>query len=818
MAPMVRWEGQAEAGAGWKGGADLSSAAPLQAPSAKSESKRAGMGKRALIEIGYRTLTVLASPLLLLYLALRVARDRRYARGLGERLGRLPRSFRETPPGAIWLHAVSVGEVLTAVPLLKRLAGAMPWAPVYVSVTTLAGRAMAEQKLLRLAAGVFYTPFDLSFALRGVLRTLRPSLVVVLETEIWPNLYRECKRSGAQLVVLNARISDHAMPAYRRWRWLFQAPLTRPDRILAQDERAARRYRELGAPVVEVAGNLKYDFDPDSTALAPEVAAWLERLNAGPVWIAASTMPPQRDGDPDEDDLAVETFLRLKDEFPRLLLIWAPRKPERFDAAAERLRRAGVEFVRRSRWQAEGRDGGGLELPGVLLMDTIGELAAMYRAGDAVFLGGTFPHRGGHNPLEPAAFGVPVAAGPHMENFAEIAAEFDREAAWILVERPEQLAAAVGELLRDAGRRGVIGESARALARARRGATERAVETLRECYEEALSRPLPVLWKRLLLGPLTLVWRAGVSVDRELKSARARTPACPVASVGNLSLGGTGKTPFVVWLCKRLEQRGWRPGVLLRGYRRSVGPAILTAAAGAEAAVEDTGEEALIHLRAGHAAVGVGADRARVLAELSAGQGVDCAVLDDGFQHWGLRRDCDIVLIDALDPLGGGVLPLGRLREPFSALRRADAVVLTRTVEGRSYAGLVREIRRWNASVPVFFARMVAGALAPLPAGAGAFCGVGNPGAFRSTLKQAGVEPAWFEVFRDHHRYSQREVEKMLARAPALVTTEKDWLNLPAEYQSDARIRVLRIGMEVDRAEELLNLAAARLRAAATPA
>ena len=165
--------------------------------------------------MGYRALTVLASPLLLLYLALRVARDRRYARGLAERLGRLPRSFRQTAPGAIWLHAVSVGEVLTAVPLLKRLKEALPWAPVYLSVTTLAGRAMAGEKLAGLVAGVFYAPLDLTFALRAVLRALRPVLVVVMETEIWPNLYREAQRSGAQLVLLNARISDRAMPAYR---------------------------------------------------------------------------------------------------------------------------------------------------------------------------------------------------------------------------------------------------------------------------------------------------------------------------------------------------------------------------------------------------------------------------------------------------------------------------------------------------------------------------------------------------------------------------------------------------------------------------
>ncbi len=764
--------------------------------------------------MGYRALTVLASPLLLLYLALRVARDRRYARGLGERLGRLPRSFRQTAPGAIWLHAVSVGEVLTAVPLLKGLREALPWAPVYLSVTTLAGRAMAEQKLAGVVAGVFYAPLDLSFALRAVLRALQPSLVVVMETEIWPNLYRETKRSGAQLVVLNARISDQAMPSYRRWRWLFQAPLSRPDRILAQDERAAGRYRELGAERVEAAGNLKYDFDPDSARIAPDLAAWLERLNAGPVWIAASTMPPERAGDPDEDDLVVETFLRLRAGFPRLLLIWAPRKPERFDAAAERLQRAGVAFMRRSRWQG----GAALDLPGVLLVDTIGELAALCRVGDAVFLGGTFPHRGGHNPLEPAAFGVPVVAGPHMENFAEIAADFDRQAAWIRVPSGERLAAALEELLGDAGRRRVLGQRARSLAAARRGACARAVEALRASYEDALSRPLAALWKRLLLGPLTLAWRAGLSVDRAIQSARARTAACPVVSVGNLSLGGTGKTPFAVWLCGQLKQRGWRPGVLLRGYRRRGGPLILTAAPGATVAVEAAGEEALIHLRAGQAAVGVGADRGRALAGLQTGHGVDCAVLDDGFQHWRLRRDCDIVLIDALDPLGGGVLPLGRLREPFSALWRADAVVLMRTNAGRPNAGLVREIRRWNAAVPLFFARTVAGELADLPAGAGAFCGLGNPGSFRATLAQAGVQPAFFEVFPDHHCYDRHEVRELLARAPALVTTEKDWLNLPSEFQSDARIRVLPIRIEVDHAEELLNLVAARLRGAATRA
>ncbi len=332
----------------------------------------------------------------------------------------------------------------------------------------------------------------------------------------------------------------------------------------------------------------------------------------------------------------------------------------------------------------------------------MGELAGLFSLGNAVFMGGTFPHRGGHNPLEPAAFGVPVVAGPHMENFAEIAADFDAHEAWVRVTDPRELGGVLVELLDDRARMEKTGERGRELAQARRGATARAVAVLETAYEEALPMPLHPLWKRLALGPLTWVWRAGLQIDRAFRSDR-RQRVCCLVSVGNLSVGGTGKTPFVIWLCAMLKQKGRSPGVLLRGYGRRGGPDVLTLGPEPEAhleteprpsgsgcySVESAGEEAMLHLRAGYAVVGVGADRARTLVALHARYALDCAVLDDGFQHWKLRRDCDIVLIDALDPLSGGVLPLGRLREDFSALRRAHIVVITRTIPGRTYAGLV---------------------------------------------------------------------------------------------------------------------------------
>jgi tetraacyldisaccharide 4'-kinase len=259
---------------------------------------------------------------------------------------------------------------------------------------------------------------------------------------------------------------------------------------------------------------------------------------------------------------------------------------------------------------------------------------------------------------------------------------------------------------------------------------------------------------------------------------------------------------------------------------------VLTIPAGQTVPVEEAGEEALIHLKAGYGPVGVGSDRERVLIEMQARQGIDCAVADDGFQHWRLRRDCDIVLIDALNPLCGGILPLGRLREDFSALRRAHAVVVTRTVAARSYKGLVREIRRWKPDIPVFFSRIIAG-LESLPAGAGAFCGLGNPESFRTTLGQIRVvggatresassaaffQPVFFQVFEDHHRYTEAEIDGMFQRAPVLVTTEKDWFNLPERFRTDRRIIALPIRVGVEHGAELLILVRERLLAGAARA
>jgi 3-deoxy-D-manno-octulosonic-acid transferase len=389
-----------------------------------------------LIYFLYQLIEILLSPLVLLYLLYRGFKDRRYWNRLSERFGFLPASFDSTQGGSIWLHAVSVGEIMSSLELVKRLKAEHPSVPVFVSTATLAGRETAEQKLAPIVDGVFFAPLDYRSVVRRVLRTLRPALVVILETEIWPNIYRESKRAGAALLVANGRISNRALPRYVNWRWFFRHVLCWPDAILTQSDEDARRYVLAGAPAgkVRAAGNLKYDFAPPASGINREIATFLDSAKPVQVWIAASTMAPAAVGDVDEDDAVIETFQKIAR--PGLLLILVPRKPERFDIVAAKLEKANVPFVRRTALRP-------LPLPGVLLLDSIGELAALYACADVVFMGGTLAARGGHNILEPAYFGKPVITGPHMENFAEITREFEQRGALKRVRTTAELATAV---------------------------------------------------------------------------------------------------------------------------------------------------------------------------------------------------------------------------------------------------------------------------------------------------------------------------------------------------------------------------------------
>ena len=688
-------------------------------------------------------------------------RDRRYRNRVRERFGTLPPHYQRTVRDSVWLHAVSVGEVLSAVELVKRLRVALPDAPVFVSCGTVAGREAAEARLAGQADGIFYAPFDLVFAVRRVVRRIRPAAVIILETEIWPNLYAEVKRAGCALVIVNGRISDKSLPQYRRFAWFFRAPLSLPDAILVQSEQDVERYLLAGAERVQNAGNLKYDFNPRSSAPPAEVREWIER-GGGPLWIAASTVAPEFEGDVDEDDAVIAAWT------PEVRLLVAPRKPERFEAVAAKLEAAGLRFARRS---ALHRDP---EAP-ILLLDSVGELASLFSFADVVFMGGTLAHRGGHNILEPAAAGKPVIVGPHLENFAEIQQRFRAGRGMREIESASELQSASRELLRDGAE---LGARAKSLAEAERGATDRAVRTVVEARWNAVPRNVPPFALRLL----SQLWLAGGVLKRATTNTR-KLP-CPVISIGGLSMGGAGKTPVVRALARALREQGLQPAVLTRGYKRVTRERVTVLKAGSSAPVNLTGDEAQMILRDGYAHLGIGADRYQAGAAVLEQLRPDVFLLDDGFQHARVHRDLDIVVLDGLDPFAGGwSFPAGRLREPVSALERAQVVALSRT-EGRRFDGVMHRIGETPVVLlptkPVCWVECASGRRVTIDNfqidDCAAFCGLANPDAFRRTLDQLGYKPITFRAFPDHHLYSPADLADI--KGKVVLTTEKDAVKL----------------------------------------
>ena len=460
----------------------------------------------ALIYFLYWACRVLAFPLLVFYFVYRSMRDLRYLRHFPERLGGQPISSPATPSGGIWLHAVSVGEVISSAAVLRELRNRCPGLPLYVSMTTLAGRDVAKDKLQGLADRVFYAPIDYAFAVRRVLRRIRPSVVVILETEIWPVLYREAKRAGASLVIVNGRISPRAFPRYHRWRFLFKQVLQWPDAIFAQSEpdreryisnRRIARYRESARePEVRCRS-------PCSDAPQP-VRQVMEKLKPVTIWIAASTMPGRDSEDVDEDQAVIEAFQQLAPSHPGLFLILAPRKPERFLIVEKLLRDSGVRFQVRSHSTIDPD----LALPCVMLLDTIGELAGLFPLADVVFMGGSLARRGGHNLLEPAACGRPIITGPHLENFSAIAQEFREHYAMLEIEDASELAPAVEKLIEDRGLRDDLIAGAAELIEKHRGATKKAVTEILKWQDLAIPCSIPSAWTRLLLWALSRIWIA----------------------------------------------------------------------------------------------------------------------------------------------------------------------------------------------------------------------------------------------------------------------------------------------------------------------
>lgn len=401
----------------------------------------------------------------------KMATTHKYREGLSERLGRVRPFPDRRGRQVIWLHAVSVGEVLAVSRLVGELDKALPEFLLLISTTTRTGQDLARQRFG--AERVFYCPLDLPWAVRAFLKALEPRMLVLAETEFWPNLLSGCFRRRIPVAVVNARISDRSWPRYRALKGLWLPFLSRISSVLAQSETDAERLKAIGCASerVSVAGNLKFDVraaqEADATRLVKTLALGLR------IVVAGSTLEG-------EEAALLEDWPRLLAADPNLALVLAPRHPERFASVVALLEQSGIPWVRRSEWRTQAEDSIEQIRPGqIVLLDTIGELASIYSLAAVAFVGGSVVAAGGHNPLEPAQFGVPIVMGPNYVNFRAITEDLLAQDALRIAPRDE-LAATLIELLQDRQAAQAMGERARKVFDQQAGATERSVTAIRK--------------------------------------------------------------------------------------------------------------------------------------------------------------------------------------------------------------------------------------------------------------------------------------------------------------------------------------------------
>jgi 3-deoxy-D-manno-octulosonic-acid transferase len=407
---------------------------------------------------------VLASP----WWLLRLFSTQKYREGLSQRLGiRLPAHL-DSASGkkTLWIHAVSVGEVQAVLRLVRELEAALPNVRVLLSTTTRTGQQLAQQRLG--AARVFYFPLDLPFSVHRLVNYLQPSLLVLAETEFWPNMLSTCRRRGIPVVVVNARISDRSWPRYRLIRRYAEPYLANLAAVLAQSNLDRDRLLALGCRNVSVSGNLKFDVANGSPS---EIVATIRKAlpPAARVIVAGSTVAG-------EEPILLDAWAEVVATEPRALLILAPRHPERFDEVARLLSQSGFSWQRRSLWAVDPTP---LAAGSVLLLDSIGELSSVYSLGTVAFVGGSLVPAGGHNPLEPAIYSIPVVMGPYGNNFREIITQMTAAEALTVLCQEDSLAPTLLALLSNPAIASYQGTRAKELCNQLAGATARSVEVIR---------------------------------------------------------------------------------------------------------------------------------------------------------------------------------------------------------------------------------------------------------------------------------------------------------------------------------------------------
>ncbi len=753
----------------------------------------------------------------------------------------------------VWIHGASVGEIVATSPLVKQIRKEMPDRPILVSAYTVGGFNMAKQ-IIPEADAIIYFPLDLPFVAESMVKRIHPGVFMPVETELWPNFLRAIRERNIPVMMVNGRISEKSVKNYRYLYGIWEDMLNTVSRFCMQSSIDADYIATLGADKTKifVTGNTK--FDQTYAEVTPEdyqrYKNELGLVGSYPVIMAGSTHPG-------EEKSLLEAFHKIREKYADARLVIAPRKINRADEISKLAAGYGYETGYRSKLlEANGER---KQYP-VVILDTIGELGRVYAVGDVVFVGGSLSKTGGHNVLEPAAHAKPIIVGPNMQNFKDSYSLLSKVGACKMINNNNELATELLDIIANDERRNKMGAASLQVIKENRGADVRTISYLKELLELTTvpSREYPdypintrnlndegggglrhsdaviqyvykiaygpetPFFGWLLLGFLrgcSYLYGFGVWLKLSVYKAgfkkREKLPCC-VISIGNITVGGTGKTPTAQKMAVLIQKMGYKVVILNRGYRSHFGKEIGVVSDGKKIFMTayEAGDEAYLMAKTlPGIPVVIGKNRAITGKYAVEKLGAEVIIMDDGYQHWQLERDLDVVLVDTLNMFGNGcVLPRGTLREPLENLDRGDLFLLTKTDQSSilSRMQLRKTISRYNADAPVIesvhhpknfveiadWYKGIAQNFKDLEELKGkdvmVFSAIGNPSSFEQTLSSIGLNIMEAVRYPDHHDYGMLEMQYISERASskkavAMVATAKDAVKIPTEFIYSAR-------------------------------
>lgn len=787
------------------------------------------------MQLLYNLAAILVVIIIIPVFMIRSIREKGFVERIKQSLGFFPKGALEpvAKKNCIWVHAASVGEIVATSPLIKEFRKEFPKSPILVSVVTTSGYEMAN-RIIKDADSIIYFPLDLPFVAANVLRRIHPRIFLNVETELWPNFFMTAREMHIPVMMVNGRISQKSVRRYKYMFSILKDMIGTVKFFAMQSSIDAGYIKQLGAPeeLVTVTGNTK--FDQTYTDVTPEQKAnFLTSMGLSAddeILIAGSTHR-------NEENYILQAFKAVRENHPKAKLIIAPRETLRTREVLGICKVSGFKYGTRTELQKRTPNN-----EDIIVIDTVGELGQIYSIGTVIYVGGSLVTHGGHNILEPAAHGKAIIIGNHMENFKDTHALFKNRNACITVNNADELAEETKKLFDDSSRRKELETETYKIVQENRGAARKSAVLLRkvltdfETTENARhprttqkvenlqtyfidmvhSKEVHGIFQNIFMGVLyifslvyeqlvnikLLAYKLGISGKEKLN--------CYVISLGNITVGGTGKTPTAQRLARDIRDMGYKVVILNRGYRAKWHGEIGIVSDGTELhmTAADAGDEAYMlakHLP--NVPVLIGAERSVTGQYAIEHFGAEVAILDDGYQHWQLERDMDILLVDAVSIFGNGhLLPRGTLRESMSHISRADVCLITKVDQAEVGAGeYIRDtVHKYNADAKIVESIHQPRCFIPLAdwfkdltqdgvdvknisgKKVMAVSAIGNPASFERTLRDLGAEIIESLRYPDHHEYTMSEMQDVLQQAEALgaefiVMTEKDAVKIPEE-------------------------------------